>query len=76
MKAKPKVGEINKATKFTEHEKELIKEAYDHPIEQRHKVRMITEFRKGRWVKSIARRETLRGLSGGISRGQGGQPKQ
>ena len=48
---KPKIGE---ATKFTEHEKELIKQAYEHPIEQRPKGRMITEFRKGRWVKSIS----------------------
>ena len=55
---KPKIGEIDEATKvyFTEHEKELIKEAWEHPIaiEQRHKGRMITEFRKGRWVKSIS----------------------
>ena len=55
---KPKIGEIDKATKvnFTEHEKELIKEAWEHPIaiEYRHKGRMITEFRKGRWVKSIS----------------------
>ena len=50
--AKPKIGEISKATKvyFTEHEKELIKQAWEHPIAVRHKVRMITEFRKGRWV--------------------------
>jgi hypothetical protein len=55
---KPKIGEISKATKvyFTEHEKELIKQAWEHPIaiEYRHKGRMITEFRKGRWVKSIS----------------------
>ena len=52
---KPKIGEIDKATKvhFTEHEKELIKQAWEHPIEQRPKGQMIVEFRKGRWVKSI-----------------------
>ena len=52
---KEKIGEIDKATKvhFTEHEKELIKQAWEHPVEQRHKVRMITEFRKGRWVRSV-----------------------
>jgi hypothetical protein len=38
---------------YTEHEKELIKQAWEHPIEQRPKGRMIVEFRKGRWVKSI-----------------------
>ena len=44
---RPKIGE------FTEHEKELIKQAYEHPIALRTKGRMIVEFRKGRWVKSI-----------------------
>jgi hypothetical protein len=52
---KPKIGEISKATNvyFTEHEKELIKQAYEHPVALRPKGRMIVEFRKGRWVKSI-----------------------
>jgi hypothetical protein len=54
---KPKIGDIAKASNlyFTEHQKELIKEAWEHPvaIEQRHKGQMIIEFRKGRWVKSI-----------------------
>jgi hypothetical protein len=50
-------GEIGRATKlyFTEHEKELIKQAWEHPVanEQRPKGQMIVEFRNGRWVKSI-----------------------
>ena len=31
---KPKIGEISKATNvyFTEHEKELIKQAWEHPV--------------------------------------------
>jgi hypothetical protein len=50
---KPKIGEIGEATKvyFTEHEKELIREAWEHPIAKEQ--RMIVEFRKGRWVRSI-----------------------
>lgn len=31
---------------FSEHEKELIKQAYEHPV-------AIVEFRNGRWVRSI-----------------------
>jgi hypothetical protein len=54
---KEKIGEIGRATKlyFTEHEKELIKQAWEHPVanEQRPKGQMIVEFRNGRWVKSI-----------------------
>jgi hypothetical protein len=62
----PKIGEISRATNvyFTEHEKELIREAWEHPvaIEYRHKERMrlarkavIREIReKGRRVNSIA----------------------
>jgi len=60
---KEKIGELSKAANvyFTEHEKELIKQAWEHPIaiEYRHKDQMgrktmITEFRKGRWVKSMS----------------------
>jgi hypothetical protein len=55
--SKEKIGELSKATDlyFTEHEKELIKQAWEHPIaiEQRPKGQMIVEFRKRRWVKSI-----------------------
>jgi len=49
---KPKIGEATKVY-FTEHEKELIKQAWEHPVEQRPKGQMIVEFRNGRWVKSI-----------------------
>jgi hypothetical protein len=64
----PKIGEISKATKvyFTENEKELIKQAYEHPvaIEYRHKEgmrvarkAMIAEIRKGRRVNSLSPEE-------------------
>jgi len=54
-KAQGRKPKISKATKvyFTEYEKELIKQAWEHPVEQRPKGRMIVEFRNGRWVKSI-----------------------
>ena len=58
MGRQPKIGEVAKATNvyFMEHRKELLKEAWEHPValEYRHKGRMITEFRKDRWVKSIS----------------------
>jgi hypothetical protein len=61
----PGIGEISKATNvyFTEHEKELIKQAWEHPvaIEYRHKEgmrvarkAMIAEIRKGRRINSIS----------------------
>ncbi len=49
---KEKIGELSKAANvyFSEHEAELIQEAWEHPVAQ---AQMRVEFRKGRWVKSI-----------------------
>jgi hypothetical protein len=63
---KPKIGEISKATNlyFTEHQKELIREAWEHPIvmnyRQQDRIRlarkaMISEIRKGRRLVCSAR---------------------
>ena len=66
---RPKIGE------FTEHEKELIKQAYEHPIALRPKGRMIVEFRKGRWVKSIDVGKLLEDYLEEYPEGQGSQDK-